>query len=59
MRDSRTTPDFSLDFALIVWIKNPGDKFTVIDRVNTLINSRFKEEGIEIPFPTRTLIMAK
>jgi small-conductance mechanosensitive channel len=51
--------DFSLDFALIVWIKNPGDKFTVIDRVNTLINRRFGEEGIEIPFPTRTLIMAK
>lgn len=51
--------DFSLDFALIIWIRNPGDKFTVIDGVNTLINRRFKEEGIEIPFPTRTLIMAK
>lgn len=51
--------DFSLDFALIVWIKYPGEKFTVIDRVNTLIDKRFKEESIEIPFPTRTLIMAK
>jgi small-conductance mechanosensitive channel len=51
--------DFSLDFALIVWIKYPGEKFIVIDKVNTLINKKFKEEGIEIPFPTRTLIMGK
>ncbi|MDW7732154.1 MAG: mechanosensitive ion channel, partial [Methanolobus sp.] len=48
--------DFSLDFAIIMWVRNPGEKFTVIDRVNTMIDLEFKKEGIEIPFPTHTII---
>ncbi|MBN2109526.1 MAG: mechanosensitive ion channel family protein, partial [Methanosarcinaceae archaeon] len=48
--------DFSLDFAIIMWVRNPGEKFTVIDRVNTMIDREFKKEGIEIPFPTHTII---
>jgi small-conductance mechanosensitive channel len=50
--------DFSLDFALIMWVETPGEKFTVIDQVNTMINEQFKNEGIDIPFPTHTIIKA-
>ncbi|SFM20120.1 mechanosensitive ion channel family protein [Methanolobus profundi] len=48
--------DFSLDFAMIMWVTHPGEKFTVINEVNTKINSIFEKEGIEIPFPVRTII---
>ncbi len=48
--------DFSLDFAIIMWVTHPGEKFTVIDQVNTKINAEFEKEGIEIPFPVRTII---
>ncbi|WMW24670.1 mechanosensitive ion channel family protein [Methanolobus sediminis] len=51
--------DFSLDFAIIMWVTNPGEKFTVINEVNTKINAEFEKEGIEIPFPVRTIIQQK
>jgi MscS family membrane protein len=51
--------DFSLDFAMIMWVTHPGEKFTVINEVNTKINAEFEKEGIEIPFPVRTIIQQK
>ncbi|MDA0525207.1 mechanosensitive ion channel family protein [Methanococcoides alaskense] len=48
--------DFSLDFALILWVKYPSEKFSVINDVNTLIDIEFKKAGIGIPFPTYTLL---
>ena len=48
--------DFSLDFALIMWVETPGEKFIVIDQVNTMINEQFEKEGIDIPFPTHTIL---
>ena len=48
--------DFSLDFAIVMWVTHPGEKFTVINEVNTKINAEFEKEGIEIPFPVRTII---
>ncbi len=48
--------DSSLDFAIIMWVTNPGEKFAVINEVNTKINLEFEKEGIEIPFPVRTII---
>lgn len=48
--------DFSLDFAMLMWVTHPGEKFTVINEVNTKINATFEKEGIEIPFPVRTII---
>lgn len=47
----------SLDFALYMWIKNPADKIKLIDMVNSSISEEFAKEGIEIPFPTRTLFI--
>ncbi|WP_321419059.1 mechanosensitive ion channel family protein [uncultured Methanomethylovorans sp.] len=49
--------DSSLDFALYMWIKNPADKIKLIDMVNSSISEEFEKEGIEIPFPTRTLFI--
>jgi len=49
----------SLDFAMIMWVKDPADKFTVIDKVNTAIEKEFRKEKIDIPFPTRTIIQQK
>ena len=47
--------DSSLNFALYMWIKSPSDKMKLIDIVNSRIAEEFEKEGIEIPFPTRTL----
>ncbi|MHC1585847.1 MAG: mechanosensitive ion channel family protein [Candidatus Syntropharchaeia archaeon] len=49
--------DFSLNLILIVWIDNIRKKLDVIDYINRKINQRFEEEGIEIPFPVRTIYM--
>ena len=49
--------DSSLNLLLILWIGDIRKKFDVIDYVNQRIDDRFKEEGIEIPFPIRTLYM--
>jgi MscS family membrane protein len=48
--------DFSLDFAIVMWVTHPGEKFSVINEVNTKINAEFVKAGIEIPFPVRTII---
>ncbi|WP_370573418.1 mechanosensitive ion channel family protein [Methanomethylovorans sp.] len=49
--------DSSINFALYMWIKNPSDKIKLIDMVNSRIAEEFEKEGIEIPFPTRTLFI--
>ncbi|WP_370576091.1 mechanosensitive ion channel family protein [Methanomethylovorans sp.] len=49
--------DSSLDFGLYMWIKSPSDKIKIIDMVNSRIAEEFAKEGIEIPFPTRTLFI--
>ncbi|WP_342305488.1 mechanosensitive ion channel family protein [Methanolobus sp. ZRKC5] len=48
--------DFSLDFAIVMWVTHPGEKFPVVNEVNTKINAEFEKEGIDIPFPVRTII---
>lgn len=47
--------DFSLDLLLICWIDSYTNKFEVTDKINMKINQRFREEGINIPFPIRQL----
>ncbi|MEA3229859.1 MAG: mechanosensitive ion channel family protein [archaeon] len=51
--------NFSLDFALILWVDNPKDKLAVIDKVNVAIDKEFRKEKIDIPFPTQTILMQK
>lgn len=49
----------SLSIALFFWVEEYSQLFAVTDRINILVLRRFNESGIEIPFPTRTMIMEK
>jgi small-conductance mechanosensitive channel len=47
--------DYSLDFTLIVQVKEFVDQYLVQHELRKRIFRRFRKEGIEIPFPVRTL----
>jgi small-conductance mechanosensitive channel len=51
--------DSALSMSLFFWVEEYGNLFTTTDKINTLIIRRFRENTIEIPFPTRTVIMEK
>jgi MscS family membrane protein len=51
----RRLGDSALEFELLVWIDEPGVRGGVVDSILTKVVSRFRETGIEIPFPQRTL----
>lgn len=51
--------DSALTMSLFFWVADYGRLLAVTDRINTLILTRFREQGIEIPFPIRTVIMDK
>ncbi len=48
--------DYALLFNLRVWVR-VSDKMTTLSDLNTMVWKRFKEEGIEIPFPVRTVYL--
>lgn len=45
----------SLNFEFRVWVATPRDRIKVSNRVNELINERFEEQDVEMPFPQRDL----
>ena len=47
--------DSSLDFELLCWVPDAASKYEVLNRLNRSIDARFREEGVEIPFPQRDL----
>ncbi len=49
--------DSSINFFILVWIKDRDSRFNVGDYLNTEIYRRFNEEGIEIPFPQMAIHM--
>ncbi len=49
----------SLSMTLFFWVAEYAELFSVTDQVNSLIIKRFRERGVEIPFPIRTVIMEK
>ena len=49
----------SLNFTLVLWAKSFTLMWEVEDFVNTRIDERFREEGIEIPFPQMDVHMRK
>ncbi len=49
--------DFSLDFTLVVFVRTFTDQFEVQHHLRKRIFRRFQAEGIEIPFPIRTIYM--
>ena len=51
--------DYALNMSLFFWVEDYGNLFAINDKINILIIRRFQENNIEIPFPTRTVIMEK
>jgi small-conductance mechanosensitive channel len=51
--------DFSLDFTLYCAVREFRDQYHVQHELRKRIFKRFKKEGIEIPFPIRTLYLKK
>jgi small-conductance mechanosensitive channel len=49
--------DSSLDFSLIVHIAQLSDQFLVQSELRKRIVKHFEKEGIQIPFPVRTLVL--
>lgn len=47
--------DFSLDFTLIVAIKEVNERYEIESELRKLIFKRFRQAGIQIPFPTHTV----
>jgi small-conductance mechanosensitive channel len=47
--------DSSLNFELRVWIRDFIGRRRIQSELNQAIDSRFRSEGIEIPFPQRDL----
>jgi MscS family membrane protein len=46
-----------LNLMMVFWVENYAVTVGVTDRINTLILRRFAEHGIEIPYPTRTVVV--
>ncbi len=51
--------DSCLNMSLFFWVQEYSQLFAVTDKINTGIIRSFRENNIEIPFPTRTMIMEK
>jgi small conductance mechanosensitive channel len=51
--------DFSVNLRAYVWTKDPYNALRMHSDINKAIKKRFDAEGIEIPFPYRTLVFKK
>ena len=51
--------DHALAMTLFFWVAEYGQLVRVTDQVNSLIIKRFREQGIDIPFPIRTVIVER
>ena len=49
--------DSALQMSLFFWVEDYGGLFSTTDKINSRIIQRFREHGIEIPFPIRTVHM--
>lgn len=49
--------DSSLSMALFFWVEDYTKLFPTNDRINSLIILRFREKSVEIPYPTRTMLI--
>jgi len=51
--------DSSLDFSLIMQVRQFTDQYLVQSELRKRILKKFQEAGIDMPFPTRTLVLDK
>jgi potassium-dependent mechanosensitive channel len=49
--------DYSLDFRLLVWTRQPSRHPQIRSDINYRIERLFRERGIEIPFPTQQFVL--
>jgi small-conductance mechanosensitive channel len=49
--------EYSLDFRLLVWTRNPSRHPQIKSDINYRIERLFRERGIEIPFPTQRFLL--
>jgi len=49
--------DYSLDFRLLVWTRQPNHRPQILSDINYRIKKLFRERGIEIPYPTQQLVL--
>ncbi len=49
----------SLDFRLLCWVAHPVERGICLDALHSLTLQRFRQEGIEIPYPQRVLHRAE
>jgi small-conductance mechanosensitive channel len=47
----------ALNMSLFFWVEEYAQLFATTDLINSKILARFKEQGVEIPYPIRTVIM--
>lgn len=51
--------DFSVNLRAWIWAKNPAAAFRLGTDLNKSVKERFDREGVEIPFPYRTIVWKK
>ena len=51
--------DSALQMALFFWVDDYTLAFSTTDKINTLLMTRFAEQGIRIPFPTTSVYLQK
>ena len=51
--------DSALNMSLFFWVDDYTRVFPTTDKINTLIDRRCKEQGVVIPYPTRTVLLEK
>ena len=49
----------SIKLRAYVWAENPAKSFDLHTDLNIIVKKRFDAEGIEIPFPYRTIVYKK
>lgn len=45
--------DSSLDFSVMGWLSEPWNRMAVKSRIRIAIDAKFREHGVEVPFPQR------
>lgn len=51
--------EYDLKFLIITWVAGPNQQFDAKTRMNEAILKRFRQEGIQIPYPTRDINLRK
>lgn len=54
----RSFGESSLEFQLMAWVHDPGDRGRILHEINKSIYKKLGAAGIDIPFPQRVLHMA-